>query len=166
MQRVLLGAASPRGHTACSLCLRGTTEHILSCCPKALGKGCYCWCHDQVLKAIADTICRGINYCKRLCPGKKTITFVRVGEKLTAAASTTSSGLLATAPDWELKVDLGKQLKFTETAATTMLRPDFALISESSRQIIILKLIVPWEANKRRRVKMSYWRNAEAMAGK
>ena len=36
--------------SACHLCpARGSLEHILSCCSKALG-----WCHDQVLKAVAD----------------------------------------------------------------------------------------------------------------
>ncbi|XP_034552669.1 LOW QUALITY PROTEIN: uncharacterized protein LOC117822130 [Notolabrus celidotus] len=35
---------------ACPLCLkRGTLEHILSCCSKALGEGRYRWRHDQVL---------------------------------------------------------------------------------------------------------------------
>lgn len=47
--------------------------------------------------------------------------------------------------DWELKVDQGKQLKFPETVATTTLRPDMVLISEASKQVIILELTVPWE---------------------
>ncbi len=42
---------------ACPLCSRrGTLEHILSCCPKALGEGKYRWRHDQVLKAIAEAL--------------------------------------------------------------------------------------------------------------
>lgn len=36
---------------------RGTLEHILSCCPIALGKGRYRWRHAQFLKAVADSIC-------------------------------------------------------------------------------------------------------------
>jgi len=35
----------------------------------------------------------------------------------------------STGQDWELKVNLRKQLKFPETAATTMLRSDMVLIS-------------------------------------
>lgn len=85
------------------------------------------------MKAIADTISSIISHCKRLHPVKETITFVRVGEKITPAARTTSSGLLTSAQDWELKVDLGKQLKFTETVAITSLRPDMVHISESSK---------------------------------
>ncbi|KAJ8008616.1 hypothetical protein DPEC_G00106730 [Dallia pectoralis] len=44
-----------------------------------------------------------------------------------------------------MEVDLGKQLKFPGTAATTSLRPDMLLISETSKQIILLELTVPWE---------------------
>jgi len=84
---------------------------------------------------------------------KKTITLVRAGEKPTAAAKATSSGLLATAQDWELKVEL----KFTENAAAATLRPDM-VISEASKQIVLLGLPVPWEdcikeANERKRAK-------------
>jgi len=144
---------------ACPLCLkRGTLEHILSSCLRALGEGHYRWRHDQGLKAIADTICSGITHCKRLHSVKKTIAFVRAVEKPTPAARATSSGLLAAAQDWELKVDLGKQLKFQENAAATTLRPDMVLISEASKQIVLLELTVTWEdhieeANERKRVK-------------
>ncbi|XP_073696141.1 uncharacterized protein [Garra rufa] len=145
---------------ACPLCQRrGTLEHILSCCPKALGEGRYRWRHDQVLKAVADSICSGISHSKSLHP-VKTTAFVRAGEKSTPAARGTSSGLLATARDWELSVDLGKQLKFPETVAITTLRPDIVLTSEASKQVIILELTVPWEdrmeeANERKRAKYS-----------
>ncbi|XP_056097411.1 uncharacterized protein LOC130076370 [Rhinichthys klamathensis goyatoka] len=145
---------------ACPLCQRrGTLEHILSCCPKALGEGRYRWRHDQVLKAVADSICSGISHSKSLRPAKTT-AFVRAGEKLTPAARGTSSGLLATARDWELAVDLGKQLKFPEAVAITTLRPDIVLTSEASKQVILLELTVPWEdrmeeANERKRAKYS-----------
>ncbi|KAK0142290.1 hypothetical protein N1851_020024 [Merluccius polli] len=45
---------------------------------------------------------------------------------------TSSSGLLSTAQDWELKVDLGMQLKFPNVAVTT-LRPDLVLPKPQSR---------------------------------
>jgi len=128
---------------ACPPCpKRGTLEHILSSCSRAL-------------KA---TTFSGISHCKRLHPMKKTIAFVRVGEKPKPAVRATSSGLLAGAQDWELKVDLGKQLKFPENAAATTLRPDIVLISEASKQIVLLELTVPWEdrieeANERERAK-------------
>ena len=145
---------------ACALCQRrGTLQHILSCCPKALGEGRYRWRHDQVLKAIADSIHSGISHSKSLRPVKNT-AFIRAGEKPTPASRNTSSGLLATARDWELAVDLGKQLKFPEVVATTTLRPDIVLTSVASKQVILLELTVPWEdrieeANERKRAKYS-----------
>ena len=54
-------------------------------------------------------------------------------------------GLLATARDWQLKVDLGRQLKFPENIAVTTLRPDMVLVSETTRQVVLLELTVPWE---------------------
>lgn len=42
---------------ACPLCLkRGTLDHILSSCPRALSEGCYYWHQDKVLKAVANII--------------------------------------------------------------------------------------------------------------
>ncbi|XP_041848076.1 uncharacterized protein LOC121644290 [Melanotaenia boesemani] len=104
----------------CTLCQkRGTLEHIFSCCLRALGEGRYRWIHDQFLKAVADAICSGINHSKSLRPVRNTITFIRAGEKPGAASRNTSPGLLATARDWEFKVDLGKQLKIPEVVAKT-----------------------------------------------
>lgn len=66
--------------------------------------------------------------------------------------------MLTSAQDWEMKVDLGRQLKFPETVAIMSLRPDMVLISEASKQIILFELTVPWEdrieeANERKRSK-------------
>ena len=76
---------------------------------------------------------------------KKTIPFVRAGEKPTPVARAAFSGLLAAAQDWDLNVDQGKQLKFSENAAATKLRPDMVLISEALKQTVLLDLTVPWE---------------------
>jgi len=81
---------------------------------------------------------------------KKTIAFVRAGEKPTPAARATSSGLLAAAQDWELKVDPGKQLKFPENATATALRPYIVLISEASKQIVLLESQFPGKTASRR----------------
>ncbi|XP_028292553.1 uncharacterized protein LOC114455485 [Gouania willdenowi] len=146
---------------ACPLCQRrGTLEHILSCCSKALGEGRYRWRHDQVLKAIANSICCGISHSKSLRPVKKSITFVRAGEKVVVTTQNTSPGLLATARDWVLKVDLGKQLKFPEEVAKTTLRPDIVITSVATKQVVLLELTVPWEdrmeeAHERKRAKYS-----------
>lgn len=52
----------------------------------------------------------GISHCKQLSPG---IIAFNGG-----ASTNTSTQPLATAQDWELKVDLGKQLKFPENNNT------------------------------------------------
>ena len=96
---------------------------------------------------------------KCLRPVKIIITFIGAGEKPTPAVRATSSGLRAAAQDWELKVDLGKQLKFPENAAAAAtLQPHMVLISEASEQIVLRELPVPWEdrireANERKRAK-------------
>lgn len=66
----------------CQLCQkRGSLEHILSFCPRALRDGRYRWGHDQVLRATADAICTGISISKGQHPTKSRIAFVRAGEK-------------------------------------------------------------------------------------
>lgn len=65
----------------CPLCQRrGTLEQILSCCPEALGEGCYLWCHDQVLKVIAESISSNIYQINHLRPPRHRIIFVRAGQ--------------------------------------------------------------------------------------
>ncbi|XP_028316518.1 uncharacterized protein LOC114471795 isoform X5 [Gouania willdenowi] len=142
----------------CKLCQRrGTLEHILSCCPKALGEGRYRWHHDQVLKSLADSICVAIQYSKSQVTPKQSITFIRAGQKANQQPSS-AGGLLTTARDWQLQVDLGTKLKFPANIAPTSLRPDMVLTSDSTKQVVLLELTVPWEdrideANERKRAK-------------
>ncbi len=42
-------------------------------------------------------------------------------------------------------VDLEQQLKFPNHIVTTTLRPDVVLLSESTKQVVLLELTVPWE---------------------
>ena len=72
------------------------------------------------------------------------ITFVRAGEKAQHQPSS-SGGFLTTAHDWQLQVDPGKHLKFPENIISTRLRSDMVLTSESSKQVVLLELNVPWE---------------------
>ncbi|XP_041934289.1 LOW QUALITY PROTEIN: uncharacterized protein LOC121697073, partial [Alosa sapidissima] len=135
---------------------RGSLEHLLSSCPKALGEGRYRWRHDQVLKAVAESIAKAITTTKNYSK-PQSIRFHRAGEKPTIQARA-RSGLLTTATDWQLEVDLGKQLKIPARITTTRLRPDMIIVSDSTKQLIILELTVPWEermeeANERKRAK-------------
>ncbi len=72
---------------ASQLCQKSSTlEHVLSNSPRALGDGRYRWCHDQVLRALVDTITAVIQNSKNQHTPKHSITFVR------AATSTTLLG--------------------------------------------------------------------------
>lgn len=84
----------------------GSLEHLLSSCPKALGEGRYRWRHDQVLKAIADSLATAINTIKGHHKPKTIIMFHRAGEKPNTQPRA-KSGLLTSATDWQLEVDLG-----------------------------------------------------------
>ena len=144
---------------ACALCSKkGSLEHILSCCPKALGEGRYRWRHDQVLKTIAEAIFTAVaRRNKQQQQGRRNIAFVRAGEQPQPQPKQ-AAGFLTSAVDWDLQVDLGKQLKFPEHVTATSLRPDIVLSSVASRQVLLLELTVPWEdrmveANERKRSK-------------
>lgn len=57
---------------ACLLCQkRGSLEHILSCCPKALGERRYLWRHDQVLRVITEAISTGNSLSRHLQPAQR-----------------------------------------------------------------------------------------------
>lgn len=130
---------------ACALCQGvGTLEHILSSCPRALGDGRYRWRHDRVLKAVAESISTAVDQSKRLQPARRKIAFIRAGEQPRPQLRA-QTGLLGTANDWQLRADLGKQLRFPENIVETSLRPDIVLLSDSSKQVILLELTVPWE---------------------
>ena len=97
---------------ACPLCSKiGTLEHILSSCSKALGEGRYRWRHDQVLKSIAEAISKGIKGSRHTKATAKTIHFVKEGQRPEKTPRNRSSGLLPTARDWGMSVDLERQLK-------------------------------------------------------
>lgn len=89
---------------------RGSLEHLLSSCPKALADRHYSWHHDQVLRAVADTISAVISPIKGHYKPRALI-FHRAVEKPNTQPWA-KSGLLTSAADWKLEVELGKQLKF------------------------------------------------------
>ncbi|KAK0151125.1 hypothetical protein N1851_007698 [Merluccius polli] len=53
--------------------------------------------------------------------------------------------LLTPGGDWNLRVDLDRQLKFPPEITTTSLRPDIILWSPSVKAVILAELTVPWE---------------------
>ena len=49
------------------------------------------------------------------------------------------------ATDWQLLMDLEHQLKFPSHISVTTLRPDIVLVSESTKQAVLVELTVLWE---------------------
>ena len=142
----------------CQLCSgKGTLEHILSCCPKALSQGRYTWRHNQVLKPIAEAISKRISRAGRVRNNTRAIAFVKAGGQPKASLKP-PAGILATAQDWQLSVDLENQSRFPQHIVRSTLRPDIVLVSESTKNIVIMELTVPWEdrlgeAHERKRTK-------------
>lgn len=58
----------------------GSLKQHLSSCPKALANGRYCWRHNQVLKAVLETVTTAIQ-TSQLHPRRRTIPFFKAGEK-------------------------------------------------------------------------------------
>ena len=73
-------------------------------CPKSLADGCYCWHHEQILKAVAESIVSAIS-TKHYHAPKKDISIITAGERPRVRPQTTT-GLLHMHPDWQLHVDL------------------------------------------------------------
>jgi len=143
----------------CKLCGKfGSLEHILSTCNVALTEGRYRWRHDKILNEIGLLLNSEKERLKGVkAKGPTFINFVTKGAAATREARQ-PTGVLPTSNDWDLKVDLGKQLRFPPEIVETSLRPDIILVSKNSKQVIMIELTVPWEdrileANERKREK-------------
>lgn len=109
-----------------------------------LSWGCYPWRLDQVLKAVVDIVALAINTGRKQLRSVSNIAFVKAGEKPFSQPRLTT-GLLASTSDWQLRIDLGKQLKFPDHITSTTLHPDIVTFSDTTRQLIMVELTVPWE---------------------
>lgn len=94
------------------------------------------------MKAIVEAINIRVEWAKHSCSSKHVIAFVRAGEQLT---SNTSAGTRASSRDCQLLVDLEWQLKFPNHTEATTLHPDIVLLSETTKQVVLLELTVPWK---------------------
>ncbi len=70
--------------------------------------------------------------------------FVKVRERLKKRLKNCSVGLLSTTRK-VMTVDLEMQLKTPPYVIQSFLRPDIILVSETTRQLTLLELTVPWE---------------------
>lgn len=120
-------------------------EHILPSRQASLTVGRFRWHHDQVLAQLADGLEkeRKRKRTKAQYKGPCFIGLLRPGEK--AGKEDSSAGILGMAEDWEMRVDLGRQLKFPEEIAITSSQPDIVLWSQAKKQVALIELTVPWE---------------------
>ena len=126
----------------CPLCPeKRSLQHILSSCKTALAEGRYRWRHDKVQEALIITEALQRN---KFVPGKRVIKFVKLGTTANEKPKVAQS-ILSSASDWQLRVDIGKQLKFPAQITTSRLRPDIIIYLDSTKQIILVELTAPWE---------------------
>ena len=85
-------------------------EHVLNLCRTALSDGRYRWRHDKVLSSIAVHLDQARRAQKTVSPSL--ISCVKAGQEVKGAKS--ASGILGTASNWKLEVDLKNQLNFPD----------------------------------------------------
>ncbi|KAK0153977.1 hypothetical protein N1851_003944 [Merluccius polli] len=133
----------------CQLCNapNPSLQHILSSCKTALAQGWYRWRHNQVLWKLAEVLeARRLEAAKdHSSTARKLINFVGQGAGAQNITQRERRSLLTPGCDWNLRVDLDRQLKFPPEITTTSLRPDIILWSPSVKAVILAELTVPWE---------------------
>ena len=84
-----------------------------------------------------------------LVPSKsvKHIDFVKEGGEVFIAQVDHQTGILHSANDRTLLLDIDEQLSFPPEIVFTNLRPDIVIWSQRSKTIIIGEITVPWEDN-------------------
>ncbi|KAL0188639.1 hypothetical protein M9458_015738, partial [Cirrhinus mrigala] len=134
-------------------------------CKIALSQGRYRWRHDQYWRNV-DRIAN--NYHQQ-----KTPPSLRRKEGETAR-------LFSSNQEWNMRVDLDRQLRFPTEITTTPLRPDIVVWSTKARSVHLIELTVPLEegieaAFERKKAKYSelavelpatQWREAGVTGGK
>ena len=117
----------------------------------------YRWRHDKILGEIAASLDVAKRRKLQTQTGSTFIRFVKAGGSANPSTQK-PMGILATRRDWNLQVDLRRQLRFPPEIAIKRLRPDILLLSKTTKQLVLLELTVPREermeeAHERKRVK-------------
>ena len=96
----------------------------------------YKWSHDQVLKEIDIAVMAVVNQVTEiLVPSKsvKHIDFVKEGGEVFIPQVDHQTGILHSANDWTLLLDIDEQLSFPPEIVFTNLRPDIVIWSQRSK---------------------------------
>ena len=134
----------------CPLCkdegLSCNIQHVLSGCKFSLSNGRYRFRHDQVLKTLAHGVLEYIQAGKKK-KVRDSIKFIREGSKppRNTQQSYDRIGILDSASDWTMLVDLKKSLKFPEVICSTSKRPDIVVYSGLTNQVVMIELTCPCE---------------------
>ena len=132
----------------CPLCsnIKASLRHILSGCKVALTQGRFKWRHAQVLAKLAEVLerCRAaVNRTPDTAKSTLT-TYVKPGSTLKVPTHERKT-ILRPSREWQMSMDLGKQLVFLREITTTTLRPDIVIWSAVERRVLIFELTIPWE---------------------
>lgn len=98
-----------------------------------------------MLLSLADTIERErVKKRPAHTTAERSITFLKEGARPVQTTRGKRPSILHASSSWEMRVDLGRRLQFSEVVLTS-LRPDIVLWSTQDQKIVMVELTVPWE---------------------
>ena len=127
----------------CKLCHQEICgiRHIISSCPFSLVQGRFDYRHNCVLRKLAHGIQMFLQNNKVVSQGIKRVHFVKASGNLSGKRRRKPCiGLLHQSSDFEMCVDLKKQLKFPEHIAISERRPDIVIHSNKLKKVILVEL--------------------------
>ena len=133
----------------CPLCQdRQTTEHVLSSCKIALSQGRYIWKHNRILQELAAIISTAKG--ETTLPKTNALIFTTEGGAKSwhgRPVRTTNQikCLLDGCDDCDVSAHLPEWDSHPSIIKETKLRPDIAIHSASTQQLIMVELTVPYE---------------------
>jgi hypothetical protein len=140
------------GDFPCKLCgaPTPTPAHIQSSCKTALQQGRYKYRHDQVLAVLYAAVARkasSVSKAQVRTSSDDEVRFHAAGTRAPAPQRKSASTILDTACDWVLTCDLASLGPYTfPLPGVTTLLPDLVLVSDATKQIVIVELTCPNEA--------------------
>jgi hypothetical protein len=141
------------GDYPCKLCgaMKPTPAHILSNCKVALQQGRYTYRHNQVLAVLHAAVVRkssGLTKARVRRPSEGDVRFHAAGAQPPAAQRKSAPTILESACDWAITCDLPELAPYAfPLPGLTELRPDIVLVSDATKQLVILELTCPNETN-------------------
>ncbi|CAJ1066394.1 hypothetical protein F2P79_020824%2C partial [Xyrichtys novacula] len=132
----------------CSLCNtpNATLQHILSGCEIALSQGCYRWRHNRVLRKLAEVLegCRQRSKESPPAENHNHINFVTESWGKDVRPGKIPKPF---SPDqeWDMRVDLDRQLHVPVEITTTSFRPDIVVGLTKAKSVLLIELKIPAE---------------------